>query len=86
MIERKNVTYECEICGNLFDNKQECEECEESHIVDFSERSIDELTGYLIYLKQSAHGYRMGKTTMGIHTRTFINLMDETIKKLGDKE
>lgn len=86
MIERKNVTYECEICGNLFDNKQECEECEESHIVDFSDRPNDELIRNLNLLGNSAYSYRIGEMVMGLPINSFKSLMSEAAKRLGDKE
>ena len=78
-------TYVCEICGKEFDNAYECEQCEDSHIINFSEKSNEDLIEYLNQLKESAYGYRIGKTTMGMHTVTFIKLVTESAKRLGEK-
>lgn len=70
MIERKNVTYECE----------------ESHIVDFSDRPNDELIRNLNLLGNSAYSYRIGEMVMGLPINSFKSLMSEAAKRLGDKE
>lgn len=83
MIIVKRETYVCEICGNEFDEEYDCIKCERSHVIDFTDRINDEIIQYLKLVEQSVDDYRVGEKVMGLHIKTFKNLMLETVKRLG---
>lgn len=86
MIIVKKETYVCEICGNEFDEEYDCIKCERSHVIDFTDRTNSDLRKYLNQLAEDAYDYRIGEKVMGLHIKTFKNLMYETIKRLGEEE
>ncbi len=86
MIRVKRETYVCEICGKEFDEEYDCIKCEESHVIDFTDRTNDEIIYHLKLLGESAWDYRVGEKVMGMHIETFKNLMEEAAKRLGDKK
>lgn len=86
MIRVKRETYVCEICGNEFDEEYDCIKCERSHIIDFTDRTNDEIIQYLKLVEQSADDYRVGEKVVGLHIQTFENLMYEAAKRLGEEE
>lgn len=78
----RKITYECKYCGKEYADIDECTKHEKSHIRDYSCVSTQEIADTLRQLGNSAYGYHIGDTTMGIPVRNFENLMDEAANRL----
>lgn len=78
----KKVIYECKYCGKEFRDYDECEQCEQSHIRDYSGADTEEIVKMLKQVSESAYGYHIGGMTMGMPTTNFQSLIDEAVKRL----
>ena len=78
----KRIVYECKYCGKEYINFEECNEHEESHIRNYSDANTQEIIDTLRQLSESAYGYHIRNTVMGIPVSSFESLMDEAAKRL----
>ena len=78
----KKVVYECKYCCKEYENYDECEECEKSHLRDFSKADMQEIIKELRLIGEIACGYHVGYTVMGMPLRNFESLMEEAAKRL----
>lgn len=78
----KKVIYECKYCGKEYENYEECGEHEKSHIRNYEDANTQEIVDTLRQLSESAYGYHIGNTVMGIPVSSFESLMNESAKRL----
>lgn len=78
----KKIVYECKYCCKEYSNYGECEECEKSHLRDFSKADTQEIIAELRLIGEIACGYHVGYTVMGMPLRNFESLMEEAAKRL----
>lgn len=82
----KKVIYECKYCGKEYSDYDECEDHEKTHISNFNDADTEEITQKLRELGESAYGYHIGNMVMGMPVRNFENLMNETARRLEEKD
>lgn len=78
----KVVTYSCEYCGKEFYSEEECEEHEKTHIIDYKDKSNEEIAELLSDLSDMAYDYHIGGQTMGMPIRNFKSLMDTAAARI----
>lgn len=78
----KKVIYECKYCGKEYQDYEECETCEKSHLCDYSDASTIEMINTLKQIHERAYGYHINGMVFGMPITNFKNLLSETIKRL----
>jgi hypothetical protein len=81
----KKVIYECKYCGKAYSYYDECDECEKSHLRDFSKADTQEIVEELRLIGAIACGYHIGYTVMGMPLSNFESLITEAAKRLETK-
>lgn len=77
--------YKCEFCDMTFENETDCKYHEETHMYDYKYAPNKTIADALYTLSDSAYGYRIGSTVMGIPISNFESLLKEAAKRLKDK-
>ena len=77
--------YKCEVCDMTFENETDCKCHEETHLYDYKHASNKTIADALYTMSDSAYGYRIGSTVMGIPISNFESLLKEAAKRLKDK-
>lgn len=77
--------YKCEVCDMTFENETDCKCHEETHMYDYKHAPNKTIADALHTLSDSAYGYRIGSTVMGIPISNFKSLLNEAAKRLKDK-
>lgn len=80
----KKVMYECKYCGEEYQNYDECEEHEKSHIRNYEDVGTKEIIDALKRMSECAYGYHIGEMVMGMPVTNFENLMTEAAKRLEE--
>lgn len=80
----KKEVYVCDLCGEVFFDRNEYAKHEEYHIYNFKDYSNDDLVHKLLSIGDSAYDFRFGDSVLGMHYQTFTNLMCEVAKRLGE--
>ena len=80
----KKIVYECKYCCKEYDSYEDCEECEKSHLRDFSEVDTQEIIAELRRLSEIASGYHIGYNVMNMPLGNFESLMEVTADRLED--
>lgn len=74
--------FECSYCGRTFDNYEECNECEQSHIVDYKDVATNEIISELRRISDVAYMYHVCHMVAGLPLGSFENLMNEAANRL----
>lgn len=78
----KITVYRCEYCDEEFTSEEECKEHEETHIIDYDQKSNQELADELDQLSYCAYGYHINNCVMGMPVSNFKSLMSTAAKRL----
>lgn len=81
---RKLVTFECKYCNKVFDDYNECEEHEETHIRDYSDADTNEIVAKLRELSDLAPLYHIGGMVFGLPANSVQSLLETAAKRLED--
>lgn len=82
----KKVVYECKYCRKEFTDYDECEEHEHTHICTYDEMDNVRIAEKLRLLGESARGYHICDTVMGMPLTNYKNLMKEAADRLEKKK
>lgn len=77
--------YKCEVCDMIFKNETDCKNHEETHMHYYKHAPNKTIADALYTLSDSAYGYGIGSTAMGIPISNFKSLLNEAAKRLEDK-
>lgn len=80
----KKVMYECKYCGEEYQNYDECEEHEKSHIRNYEDADTEEIIDALKRVSECAYGYHIGGMVMGMPITNFEGLLTEAAKRLEE--
>lgn len=83
---RKLVTFECKYCNKAFDDYNECEEHEETHIRDYSDAEIEEIVAKLRELSDLAPSYHIGGMVFGLPANSVQSLLETAAKRLEESK
>lgn len=77
--------YQCEFCSLTFESEADCKCHEKTHICNYKHASNKTIADALCALSNSAYGYRIDSTVMGIPISNFEDLLNEAAKRLKDE-
>ena len=83
---RKLVTFECKYGNKTFDDYDECEEHEKTHIKDYSDAETEEIVAKLRELSDMAPLYHIGGIVLGLPTNSVQSLLETAAKRLEKKK
>lgn len=79
---RTETRYFCDFCDKSFPTMEEYKKHEATHLIDFNDKTNEEISSALKELADRAWDYHVGESVMGMPADNFVSLVSVAAKRL----